>query len=604
MISLSLMLAIGCGGGSDTDETATMDTSPPVERLTILHSNDWQSHMLGWGPNGEYSPDTTGDDTTVGGLARIKAKIDEIRDAADHPVVLYDAGDWMAGALFQLLAKSDAAELQMMQELGYDAITIGNHEYDWGPALLGEMITTANEKGVDLTMVASNTHPDPTNPDDDPLEEHFTSGRIKNTHVQEVGDLRIGLFGLLGDSAQSITPAAAPTTFSPSVEAAQAAMEELASEDVDIVIALTHAGVSENSATSADEILAEAVPGIDVIVGGHSHTPLFEEIQTNGTIIVQAGAYTRYLGELTVTRAEGGDWELESYQLHEMNDEILGDANVTSMVDGFLDTLEAGPLADLGYNFDTPIISVEGDVAVDHCTESGLGNYVTDAFRTQLSALSPDDPIDVAFESQGVIRDNISAGQSGIQGFSDIFRVMPLGVGTDDVPGYSLVHFWVTAQELAGACEVTASISPDYGCDYFIEFSGMRCTVDMGKSLFNRVVKLELPDGDGWREIDTSRHNDELFHIAVDSYVASLMNILEGLTFGGISVTPKRADGTPTESSLEWIFDTDPETEGIQEMKLWEALIGYGESFADIDGDGVSDLPGYLEGEERLVGFD
>ena len=132
MTPLLLLLAVSCG--SSNDDTAPLDDGKT--RLTILHTNDWQSHMIGWGPNAEYTPESIDDDTTVGGIARMKTLIDQIRSTSTNPVALYDAGDWMAGALFQLLATTDAAELQMMGALGYDAITLGNHEFDWGPQVL------------------------------------------------------------------------------------------------------------------------------------------------------------------------------------------------------------------------------------------------------------------------------------------------------------------------------------------------------------------------------------------------------------------------------------------------------------------------------------
>ena len=594
MTPLLLLLAVSCG--SSNDDTSPIDDGKT--RLTILHTNDWQSHMMGWGPNAEYTPESIDDDTTVGGIARMKTLIDEIRGSSTNPVALYDAGDWMAGALFQLLATSDAAELQMMGALGYDAITLGNHEFDWGPQVLGEMISRANDLGVDVPIVAANTHPNPDDSGDDTLEAHFDSGRITATNIHEIDGITIGVFGLLGDDAQAITPAVVPASFSEAQVAAEAAVAELEAAGVDIVVAITHAG------TGPDAELAEAVDGIDVIVGGHSHTALFEEIHSDGVVIVQAGAYTRYLGQLDLVQADNGDWEIEQYQLHELNDSTVGDSEINSVVEGFVASLEAGPLADLGYEFDTPIASIESDVAMSACSESGLGDFVSDAFRQQLTAVDPENPIDVAIESQGVIRDNFVAGVTGMESFSDFFRVMPLGFGTDDVPGYSLVHFYMNGSEVADACEVTVSISPDYGCDYYIQISGMRCTVDMSKSQFNRVVGVELQTDTGWEEIDITRHNPELYHIGVDSYVASLMYILEGLTFGGIIVEAKDENGDPLPNQADWIFDRDPDTDGVQEIKLWEALVGYAETFSDTTGDGVPDIEGYTEGETRIFGFE
>lgn len=585
----------------DSGDTDTGSGEP--RRVTILHTNDWQSHMLGFGPNAEYTPDTTGDDGTVGGLARLRTFVDEVRASAGHPVVLYDGGDWMAGDLFQLLATSHAAELTTMGMIEYDAVTIGNHEFDWGPDVLGRMISVADASGVTVPIVASNIVPNPDDAGDDALEAHLASGRIETTRVQELDNgLRIGLFGLLGDSAQAITPAVVPASFAPAHEAAADAMAELDTLDVDLVVALTHNGVTDDPATSPDDLLAGAVPGIDVIVGGHSHTPLFAPRVVGETVIVQAGALTQYVGELTLVEGDDGGWTVEAYTLHELDDTVAGDADVTTAVDGYMDALATGPLVDLGYDFDTPMFTIPGDLPATGCEETGLGNLITDAFLGEMNRLDPDgDPIDFAFESQGVIRDAMHAGNSGVQGFSDVFRVLPLGFGTDDAPGYALVDFYVTASELKDVCEVSASISPSYGCNYYIEVAGMRCTVEPDRAQFARARSIDrlTPEGT-WEPIDTS--GDELYHVAVDSYVASLMGILEGLTYGLIVITAKDADGNAYASTDEMIFDADPTTAEVDELKLWEALVGYGTTFPDTSGDGVPDLPEtYLTPAGRIV---
>src|SRR5437764_728247 len=134
-------------------------SAPGPDRLTILHTNDLHSHLPGFGPNPEYTPGSTGDDDTVGGLARIKTMADAIRPGSDHPVILLDAGDWMFGDVFQLLGPTDAAELQVMQAIGYDAITLGNHELDLGPDALATVITTADAKGVTLPIVSGSIVP-------------------------------------------------------------------------------------------------------------------------------------------------------------------------------------------------------------------------------------------------------------------------------------------------------------------------------------------------------------------------------------------------------------------------------------------------------------
>ncbi len=586
-----------------TDDTGEPDPGPA--RLTILHTNDWQSHMLGWGPNKEYTPDIEGDDTTVGGLARTKTLVDEIRAASTNPVLLYDGGDWMAGALFQLLATTHASELQMMQTLGYDAICLGNHEFDWGPAVLGEMIAKADELGVTVPILASNTSPNPDDPGDDALEALFESGRIQDVRVDTLDNgVTVGLFGLVGDEAARITPGVAPAAFEEAEVAAAAAVEALQAMDVDIIIALSHTGVGESGTPLGDEVIAANVPGIDVIVSGHSHTALHEPRMVGDTVIVQAGAYTRYLGQLDIVQDGDGGWSMEAYTLHELTDEIPGDPGVTEQVTDFVTALEEGPLVELGYSFDQELFHIPGDIAVEHCQESGLGDFITDAYRHTLNSFGLGDEIVAAFESPGVIRDNMVAGESGIESFSDAFRVLPLGLGSDGVPGYGLVTFYASPRDLKSTCETTASIPAIEGCDYFIEVSGIRCHLEPERSFGNKARGVDIWQDGEWVALDIT-DSETLYRVAVDSYVASLMNILGGLTFDAIVIEPKLADGTVVDDTSTLLFDKDPETEGVQEVKLWEAMITYAETFPDEDGDGLPDLPEmYLTGGERILGLD
>jgi 5'-nucleotidase len=133
----------------------------------------------------------------------------------------------------------------------------------------------------------------------------------------------------------------------------------------------------------------------------------------------------------------------------------------------------------------------------------------------------------------------------------------------------------------------------------------MRCELDMSRTQFNRVTSVELWVDEAWVALDTSAGNPALYHVAVDSYVASLMSILEGLTFGAVVVPPKDKDGNIHTSTDDMVFDKDPDTEGIQEMKLWEALIGYAQTLGDSNGDGIPDLPDrYLGAEGRINGYE
>lgn len=608
---LPALLLLGCSTtDSETPDTGdsagdtAVDTGDGKLRFVVLHTNDTHSHLVGWGPNAEYTPESVNDDLTVGGVARTMALISEIRAANSDQVLLFDGGDWMNGDLFMLLAQTDPAELQTFQMLGYDAVALGNHEFDQGPAFLGDMIAKADALGVTVPILAANVVANPEDPADDSLELALDSGRIQSTTVLTLDNgLRLGLFGVIGDDAQSITPGIAPASFAPQAETAQASVASLQAEGVDLIFALSHSGVTEDPATSPDNQLAVAAPEINVIVGGHSHTELPGTLTQGTTTILQAGSYGRYLGELHLAW-DGETLEVESYALHEIDDSILGDTTVTAQIAVFQAELDAGPLAELGHTLAEPIMSVPDDVVTEQCVESGMGEFITDAYLTTMNARNPADPIDFAFESQGVVRDDLLVGNSGIQSFSDVFRVLPLGSGEDDVPGYALVDFYVTAGEILDVCEVTASISPGYGCNYFIEVAGLRCNLDMTHGSFNRARSIDRWTGTEWEPMDSSAANTELYHVAVDSYVASLMGILGGLTYDAIVITAKDAAGTPYTDVVEMRFDADPNTDGVQELKLWQALLEYGQGQPDTDGDGLPNVPDvYLGGQGRIVGY-
>ncbi len=567
-------------------------------RLTILHTNDWQSHMLGRGPNAEYTPELDGDDSTLGGLARVATLVDQIRGSTTHPVLLYDAGDWMSGALFQTLATSHAAELSVMDALGFDATTIGNHEFDWGAETLGEMIGRADAQGVTLPIVASNLAPNPTDPSDDALEAHFDSGRIEFTHMDTLDNgITVGLFGLLGTGAKLITPGLGEVQFLQPTETAIEAVAELS--EADIVIAISHSGVDE------DETLFDEVEGVDVVVGGHSHTAMFDfETTENGTVIVQAGAYTLYLGQLDLV-LDGDEWVVEGYQLHEIDDRLRGDPAITEMVTDYVEAIDSDVLAPLGFEFHEAIASIPDDLPRDGCQELGLSHLVTDAYREQLTALDPGNPITIAAEAQGVIRDPLNAGSTHLQAISDFFRVLPLGGGNDDVPGYALTSFYLTGSEIHNACEVTASVAPEFSCSFFIEVSGVKCHADMDAQLYNRVQRVEYFDGAQWLDLDTDEANETLYHVAANTYVAGLMDLLGSITLGTLRVSPKDANGVEVEDIDLLLVDADPATDGVQEYKAWQAVVDYAGSFSDTDGDGVPDVPSeYTDFDPRLVGYE
>ena len=256
-----------------------------------------------------------------------------------------------------------------------------------------------------------------------------------------------------------------------------------------------------------------------------------------------------------------------------------------------------------GTTFDEPVLHIGGDIGVNLCEESTLGNFVTDAFRYTLNQHSPADPIVAAFESQGVIRDDFVAGASGLRPSAMSFASCRLAL------------VW-TMSPATGSSRSTSphatSRAPARSWDPSCLLRGVITGLSRRDcdATSTRTSPSATPLGrlssckDAWVELDLS-DNETLHHVAVDSYVASLMNILGGLTFDAVIIEPKRADGTVVEDTSTLTFDKDPTTEGVQEVKLWEALVTYASSFDDVDGDGVPDLGDrYLSPEGRIIFID
>src|SRR3954466_11559559 len=163
LVMATAMLAGACGGSSKTPPPDGGDTpSSQTFKVILLQTNDIHSNLEGHDAVLDYTPATTGDDQTVGGISRLATRIAAERAAAgDTPVMLLDSGDFLMGTAFEFVMTPDAAELQEMQALSYDAIPLGNHEFDWTPTGLFLVLTAARTHGFNLPIVASNLKLDP-----------------------------------------------------------------------------------------------------------------------------------------------------------------------------------------------------------------------------------------------------------------------------------------------------------------------------------------------------------------------------------------------------------------------------------------------------------
>lgn len=570
--------------------------------FTILHSNDWQSRLLGFGPNNEYSPATLNDDDTVGGVARLATLLNERRAAAgDEPLLLLDGGDFTMGTLFHTIAREMGSELRLMTELGYDAAVIGNHEFDFRPAGLAAMISAAHKAKGDalLPLLSSNMRFDETSKADDSLQAHAEAGRILPYRLIERGGIRFGLFGLLGNNAVAVSPMIKPVTFADPVATAREMVAKLREEGAEVIILLSHMGVTQQADGSwrGEEVeLVEQVPGIDIVVGGHSHVALPQPVLVNGrTPVMQAGSEIQYLGELRMTLGDDGVPRLRDYRLHPVNDSIAGDEAITAKVEDFKQVVSERMLAPKGYRFDQPLAKVAQSLGRDF-SDHTLANLVTDALRHAVDA-------DLAFTGNGTIRDDLLKGRHGVQEVSDLFRIAPLGVGQfDDEPGYPMIKAYVSAREIKSLLEVLLlAYQLRDSRSYYPRVSGVRFTYNPWRVPFDRVSRIEIGDPvAGYRALDLN--DTRLYSIGATSYVGSFTWLVPDLTKGLLDVVPKDAEGRPLPRIEDAIVDQDPSTEGVQELKEWQALLDHIRSLPDLDGDGLADIPTTgAAAEERMI---
>jgi 5'-nucleotidase len=567
----------GLDGGGDVAIDATPDgpgDAAPGDalsqsfRVVLLQTNDLHSYLEGHDPEIDYTPATTGDDATRGGVSRLARRVSDARTAAgDTPVLLLDSGDFSMGTTFEFLLTTQAAELTEMGKLGYDAITLGNHELDWTPSGLAKVMAAARANGFTVPIVASNMSVDPSSTDQGAQQ---VMAAVQHKLVKTLPNgLKVGIFGLFGQNAANVTPMAAPITFQPIATTAAALVDELRNQDhVDLVIALSHSGINQ-AGQGEDAVLAQSVSGIDVILSGHTHDAITVPVVVNSTIITQAGRYGEHLGTLglTVTRTPGAGptVHLDSYQLVPVDDTVAGDPETEARIAGYLAAIDTA-LAPSALDHATPLATTAFDVAGGP-GETAIGDLVTDAYRAVVSTVTGT-PIAVATEASGMIRAGLVAGKTGVVTFDDVFRVLPLGIGPDMTPGYPLVTYYVNGQDLRAGLEVGANPEA-FGTDFVLQFSGVEVHSDPSQPEFHRITSINL----GGNPVDLN-DTASCFPVTENLYLAELLSQLSEFSGGALSVTPKEEDCTTVVADMTTriVHTSAP---GAPELKAWQAFLTF-----------------------------
>ncbi|MCA1243518.1 5'-nucleotidase/apyrase family protein [Stappia stellulata] len=451
--------------------------------LTILHINDLHSRLE---PINKYdstcSPEDDAKGECFGGVARIKAKIDERRAAlseAGRNVITLDAGDQFQGSLFYTTYKG-AAAAEFMNAIGFDAMAVGNHEFDDGPDGLSAFLDK-----VDVPVLSGNI---------DVENEPALKGKVFGTLVLTVGDQRIGLVSTLAEDTVDTSSPGPNVGFFSAESYLKGAVEGLQAAGVNKIIAVTHMGLPR------DMQIASRVPGIDVIVGGHSHTllsntndkaagpyPVLVQNPVGRQVpIVQAYAYGKFLGEIEVVFDDGGN------VVSANGNPVLLDASVAA------DKAVAARVAELGKPLEELKAKVIGDTTAaidgsrDSCRsgECAMGNLVADAMLERVRAQG----IDIAIQNGGGLRASIEAGEVTM---GEVLTVLPFQ--------NTLATFQLKGRDVIAALENGVSQVED-GAGRFPQVAGLRFSWTRARPAGDgRIIKAEVFQDGAWVPLDPEK---------------------------------------------------------------------------------------------------
>jgi 5'-nucleotidase / UDP-sugar diphosphatase len=513
-------------------------------------------------------------------------------------VLVLDGGDYSMGTAFGSAIGDTGAELQLLARLGYDATTFGNHDFDLGTEVLASALEKAAKSGHIPAVVAANTDFSKDDPTLAGLKQLARAGVLRRHIVIERGGIRFGIFGLMGKESMLYTNASA-LTYPDAIETAREMVKLLReAEKVDIIICLSHGGMVKNpdgTFTDGEDVqLAKAVPGIDVVIGAHTHTELHKAITVNGrTPVVQTGMYGQNLGELVIN-LDGDKLAVASYKLLPIDDTITGDPAITAEIEKFKPAVNAALFTARGYSIDQPLCIVAQDLPntpTDIAASTPLSNLITDSFRKATQA-------DIGFSCGGTARAGLTKGKSGVQTVYDVFAVAPLGAGVlDPTAGSTLVTAWFTAPELKSLLEFFLVDSPAHPGDYFPRSSGMRFRYDMTRPKFDVVTAIELGDLDrGYAAVNLTDKNKKLYSLTCSLYVGMFLAAIPKITKGALALVPKGKDGQPLKSKVEALdlprattpdllppaATLDPASVatakvngGVHEIKEWQAIMDH-----------------------------
>lgn len=436
--------------------SAVKITNAQGTSITILHTNDSHSHLDAVGPK------NCNLEGTLGGIAKAATVIGMIKQTETNVLTLH-AGDFSVGDFF-FNSYFGVPELQIMTQIGFDALTVGNHEFDLGPSTLNDVLTAGFANGSFPVLSANldlTGYP--------PLTNFIEPYTIKN-----IGGVNVGIFGMTIPSPLSN---AYPVIINENVaEIAYATVMDLQSQGCNVIIFLSHLG------SAIDEQIAANIPGINFIIGGHDHYAFAQPVvvtnpENKPVYICQAGSYYQNIGKLNFT-FDNGIVTFNNYQLIPVNASVPAVPEIKAVID----ELKLGIIAQFGNVFHTVDGYALKDMNADNEPNCGIkdtpmGNLITDSYRNKTHTK-------IGITANGLIAEKIYRGAITS---ADIFRTVSYGYDTTSGLDFRLATFDIRGSELIKGLEVGLSMI-GIDDDFFLQVSGMSFKFNPQNPVGERVI--------------------------------------------------------------------------------------------------------------------
>jgi len=459
--------------------------------LNILHMNDWHSRIES---NNKFESTCSDEDEAkgdcIGGAARLVTAVRQEREKLnDQNVIFLNAGDNFQGSLF-FTTYHGAAEAEFLNIVKPDAMTIGNHEFDEGEDSLKAFFDKA-----EFPIISANVRPD---------MQSKLADLVKPSVVLEVGGEKIGIVGAVANDTDELSSPGEHVEIADDVETITAAVKELARQGVSKIIALTHVGYPRDM-----EAIAK-IPGVDVVVGGHSHTllsnsdpaaagpyPTWVDNPLGYKVpIVQAASYSKYLGEIKVTFSDLGIVKDAKGDPIHLDASVEPDQAVLARVQELKAPIEEA----MGQVVGQASAPIDGSRENCRAKECSMGVLVTDAMLDRVKGQG----VTIAITNGGGLRASIDAGEVTM---GEVVAVLPFQ--------NTLATFKLKGSDIVAALENGVSQIED-GAGRFAQVAGLRYSFDKSKPANEgRIQSVEVKDGDGWTAIDP----DATYMVATNNFM-------------------------------------------------------------------------------------